>query len=223
MNTHADGVIVILGESENDQKAIATLVRALCPKARTKTLREPLVLIKNAGANNVGKRADRVAAAVRAVQSRDTIRCVFAHEDADATEPDHEAIAKRIEQALCNAGTPGDVHAVVPAWETEAWWFMWPDLVAGCYESWVEPRLSTTPGAIEDAKEKLRRAVRPAGLSKHDLVRFPEYRESDSIKIAEAVQAANRADAPSRGISMSYDRFRDSVAACCSAGRAKAA
>lgn len=209
------GVIVIFGESENDRKAIATLVRALCPNARTKIARSPLVLIKNAPPSDAPSRARRVAATVRAIEARDSVKCVFAHEDADTTEPGHLPVAERIEQALQEAGTPGKVHAVVPAWEIEAWWFLWPEAVATCYERWVEPSTTTPAGRIENAKERLGRAVRPAGLTSAERKNFPDYRESDSIKIAEAIAANGKADEPALGVSRSYDRFRASVADCC--------
>jgi hypothetical protein len=210
------GVVVIFGESDNDRKAIATLVRALCPKARTKIARSPLVLIKNASLSDAPSRADRVAAAVRAIEAREAVKCVLAHEDADATEPGHVSVAERIERALQEAGTPGKVHAVVPAWEMEAWWFMWPEAVAACYERWVEPKTTTPPGRIENAKERLARAVRPAQLTAAERKRFPDYRESDSIRIAEGIAADGTADEPALGLSHSYDRFRASVSDCCS-------
>ncbi len=217
------GAIVIFGESENDRKAIAALVRDLCPEAQVKALRRPLVLLKGAPLESIPKRADRVAEAVRAEATRQPIRCVLAHEDADALEPKHEAIAEQIEQALRGAGTPGKIHAVVPAWEIEAWWFLWPDLVALCHQRWIEPKTVNQPGKITDAKEKLKRSVRPSGLSKKQRARFPDYRESDSIKIAEAIKDTRQANRPARGLSQSYDRFRDSVADCCSGVRGKAA
>lgn len=212
----AKGVVVIFGESDNDRKAIASLVRALCPSARTKIMRTPLVLIKNASPADAPSRADRVAAAAQAVHSRENVRCVLAHEDADTTEPGHVPVAERIERTLSQAGTPGKVHAVVPAWEIEAWWFMWPEIVAGCYERWAEPKVSTPPGGIQNAKERLTHAVRPTQLSTAQRKRFPDYRESDSIKIADAIRSEGKADRPALGLSQSYDRFRASVADCCS-------
>jgi|SRR5665213_705498 len=211
-----DGVIVIFGESDNDRKAIAALVRALCPKSRTKIMRSPLVLIKNTPAPDVPSRADRVASAARAVEAKERVKCVFAHEDADAVEPEEERVAARIERALRDAGAPGKVHAVVPAWEIEAWWFLWPEVVANCYESWSEPKVATPPGRVENAKERLARAVRPSQLSPSQRKKFPDYRESDSIKIAEAIEASGAAHDPPAGRSKSYDRFRSSVADCCS-------
>jgi len=209
------GQIVIFGESENDRKAIAALVQGLCPNAHVKTLRHPLVL-KNVPPDAMPRRAERVAEAVRAEAARRPVRCVFAHEDADAVEPRHRAVAERIEQALRDAGTPGRVHAVVPAWEIEAWWFLWPDLVGRCSRRWVEPRVGTRPGKIINAKEKLKRAVRPSGLPSKQRARFPDYRESDSIEIAKTIRDTRSANRPERGLSQSYDRFRDSVADCCS-------
>jgi hypothetical protein len=210
------GQIVIFGESENDRKAIAALVEGLCPDAYVKALRRPLVLLKNVRPEAMPKQAERLAEAARAEAARRPIRCVFAHEDADAVEPKHNVIAERIEQALRDAGTPGKVHAVVPAWEIEAWWFLWPDLVGLCSRRWIEPRVGTRPGRITDAKEKLKRAVRPSGLTAKQRARFPDYRESDSIKIAETIRDTRSANRPDRGLSHSYDRFRDSVADCCS-------
>jgi hypothetical protein len=208
-------VIVILGESDNDRAALAELVRALCPDARIKVLRRPLVLIKGVRSGQVPKNADLVAEAVRATAVREAVTCVFAHEDADDVEPNDEAIAERIRSALVNAGTPGDVHAVVPAWELEAWWFLWPGIVAACYQRWVAPNTSTPPGQLSNAKERLRRSVRPRNMSAKQRKRFPDYRESDSVKIAAAIRQAGEADAPPRGLCRSYDRFRDGVAECC--------
>lgn len=210
------GVILIFGESDNDRKAISILVRALCPNARTKIMRSPLVLIKNASPQDAPSRADRIASAARAVQAREQVKCVFAHEDADAIEPAHAEIAERIERELREAGTPGQVHAVIPAWETEAWWLLWPEIVARCYESWVEPKIASAPGQVQNAKERLTRAVRPTEMSPSQRKRFPDYRESDSIKIAEAVYAEGCADDPPAGRCLSYDRFRESVSDCCS-------
>lgn len=216
-------VILVFGESDNDRKAIAALVRALCPGVYVRVLPRPPMLLKNARPNTVPHLAERLAAAARAAAVRNDVRCVLAHEDADAIEPAHEAVAQRIERALAAAGTPGTVHAVVPAWETESWWFLWPDLVGGCYPSWQRPAVATPPGQIREAKERLAKAVRPAGMSKHDRARFPDYRESDSIRIAQAVEASGRVDEPTRGSCQSFDRFRESVADCCNRPRRKAA
>src|ERR1035438_419027 len=126
-NARKANVIVIFGESENDRKALAALVQGLCPDAEVRTLRRPLVMLKNASPGSLPKHADRIADVARAENKRQPIRCVFAHEDADAVEPGHQEIAGRIEEALRKAGMPGKIHAVVPAWEIEAWWFLWPD------------------------------------------------------------------------------------------------
>lgn len=216
-------VVLVFGESDNDRRAIAALIRALCPGAVVRVIPRPLVLLKNARPSTVPHVADRLAAVARAEDVRNSVRCVFAHEDADDVEPAHRAVARRIEAALRAAGTPGTVHAVVPAWELETWWFLWPDVVGDCYPSWSEPDVGTSPGQIRDAKKKLARAVRPSGMSRQQRTRFPEYRESDSIKIAEAIETAGRADAPARAVSESFDRFRDDVAACCDVVNRKAA
>jgi len=192
-------VILVFGESDNDRKAIAALVRALCSGVFVRVLPRPLVLLKNARPDTAPHLADRLAAAARAEAVRHDVLCVLAHEDADAIEPAHEAVTRKIEKALAAAGTPGMVHAVVPAWEIEAWWFLWPDLVGSCYPSWQSPAVATPAGQIREAKERLAKAVRPARISKQDRVRFPDRRESDSIRIAEAVERSGRVDEPARG------------------------
>lgn len=211
----SEAVIVVFGESENDRRAVEELVRGLCPNARVTRLRTPLGMIKNASLDRLPRTVEKVAMAVKGEESRRPVACVFAHEDADAIEPAHEAAAARIEAALRSADIAADVHAVVPAWETEAWWFMWPDLVASCNAKWRSPKPTPQPGLIRDAKEALKHAVRPPGLSSKQRRTFPDYRESDSILISEAIRASLRADEPKIGTSASYDRFRDSVRTCC--------
>jgi hypothetical protein len=46
----------------------------------------------------------------------------MSHEDCDAFEPTDEVLQARIEGAMRPHIEP--FHAVVPAWELEAWWFI---------------------------------------------------------------------------------------------------
>jgi hypothetical protein len=175
-------------------------------------LRKPLVLLKNASPEDVPHRAKRIVLAANAEAKRAPVAAVLAHEDCDCLEPEHEVVAERIEIALRKAGCPGIAVGVVPAWETEAWWFLWPDLVGQHRSSWREPDDfdNREVGKVRNAKEELARCVRPRSTSRNK--RFPEYQESDSIGIARRVRETGRADGPFRARSASYDRFRANLA-----------
>ncbi|MFC7480142.1 hypothetical protein ACFQX7_08995 [Luedemannella flava] len=159
--------IIVFGEDDNDRQSIKVLLCGLRPDispSAVKLLREPMALVKDISPGKVGRKVDRVAAALRAAHARQEIRCVLMHEDADALEPAHVAIAERIENSY--AAMPWKVHAVVPAWEMEAWWFLFPDAVAALRSSWRKPDdyLNKDVGKVANAKEKLKSAVRPAGF-----------------------------------------------------------
>ena len=212
--------VLVFGEDDNDRKAIASLISALCPNAMPRCLRTPPVLIKGTRPQTARTNTERIADTVRVFEHKEQVACVFAHEDADAIEPHHLPAAERIEAALTRAGISCQVHAVVPAWETENWWFLFPAEVASLHESWIEPSVSGNPGLIRNGKEALAAAVRPKRLKGHERQRFPPYKESDSPKIAERVAESGRAR-QAKGNSASYDRFVDSVDACCMTGSTK--
>jgi hypothetical protein len=208
--------VLIFGESDNDRRAIARLVEALCPNVTARPVSKPQVLVKGAVEATAATNAQRIADLVRAASERAQVVCVFAHQDADNVEPNHSPIAADIEAALVSAGVPCHVHAVVPAWELESWWFLFPAEVASVRAAWTNPATQTPPGLIRDAKESLRKALRPNRLTAQQRKRFPDYRESDSITIAEALARGGRLRAVA-GTSASYDRFVASVDACCAA------
>jgi hypothetical protein len=121
-------------------------------------------------------------------------------------------VAAKIEAALRGAGLEG--HAVAPAWEMEAWWFLWPEAVKAAFPSWRAPddHAGRNVGMIRDAKEELRRRVIPP-KAKKGKAGFIGYRESDAPRIAEHVVALDLLRSPG-AISKSYERFVQSVAAC---------
>lgn len=206
--------MLVFGEDQNDRQAICELISALAPDldATPEPRRHPLVLIKDAPLDQVSERARRVADVVNAERAIADITCVFAHEDCDAVEPAHEAVCDRIEEALARAGC--EAHAVVPAWELEAWWFLWPEAVNAVNRSWasLDPYRGRAVGMIQNAKEELQAALR-RGFSRAQRNRIRTYQESDAPAIAREVRLrgdANRLAATSQ----SYDRFRASVAAC---------
>lgn len=204
-------VVLVFGESINDTKAIAELLLALCPAldGMVKALPRPPILIKDARMEDVRDRAGTIAALIDAEQTTRDVICVFAHEDCDDAEPAHEAIASKIEAAMRERGH--SVHAIVPAWNLEAWWLLWPDAVARYRPTWR--RLMTRPGQrvglIVDSKSHLQRALRPGGGT-----RTRDYRESDSQGIAAAVRELGIVRQPV-GASLSFTRFTEAADGCC--------
>jgi hypothetical protein len=219
-----DHLVLVFGESENDTRAIREMILALCPDVgRVEVRRRPLVLIKNARPEDIRSRADQVAAVVAAEDAVGSVVCVFAHEDCDAVEPGHVAVAERIEQALAAAlrrvGIEGcGVHAVVPAWEIENWWLLWPEQVGGLIGGWRVPSdwRGRDVGKVANGKEALIRSLRPRQQRRSRRARVRDYRESDAPGVALAVGAAGLAADP-QGRSASYARFMSSVASCCAA------
>jgi hypothetical protein len=206
--------VLIFGEDESDRESIKILLGALRPELiqRIQTRRHPLVLIKSARPEDVPDRAQRLADVVAAEKVRGEVGCVFAHEDCDAVEPAHEAVATKIESALKSAGC--DAHAVAPAWEMEAWWFQWPDAVKAANPSWRRPDdyVGRSVGTIVNAKQELKRRVVPPG-TRGGQGGFRGYQESDAPRIALQVRELDLANTP-QARSGSYDRFRRSAAVC---------
>ena len=106
------------------------------------------------------------------------------HEDADDTDPAHRALIEKIER--CYRDLPWPVHAAVPAWETETWWFLFPKALKAARPSWRQPDeyAGRDLGMIRNAKEELTRAVRPPGSRSSG---FKPYVEADSVLIAERI------------------------------------
>lgn len=211
----AVGTTLIFGESDNDRQVLKSLVLALAPQAAVQVRRSPLVLIRGREAAEQRKAAAGIAQVVRADQARTSVRCVVAHEDCDAVEPAHEALAEQIEQRL-GAACEVPVVAAVPAWETETWFYLWPDAVAAYRPTWRRLARTGRVGLLQDAKEQLVQDLRPPRTRPSD----NDYAESDGPGIAEKVrlQAAPGGTCPgarpAAGVqSESFDRFRARLAA----------
>lgn len=200
-------VILVFGEDDNDREALKHLLHALRSDApRIEKRAHPPVLVKGREAARARKNVANIAAQVARDSRRFDVRLVVAHEDADAVEPAHEDLAAAIEARLSAAGVSA-VVAAVPAFEMEAWWFLWPDCVLAVNSRWRRPaRTGRNVGRIPNAKEELRRTLR----SKHQGKPTRDYEESDAPKIARVVRerdVVDRRDAVSR----SFERFATKV------------
>ncbi len=209
-------LVLVFGESANDTKSLGELIEALREDLVGKVLplRHPPIEIKNAKPEDVPDRAKRIADLVDINRAKHNIVCVFAHEDCDDFEPKHEEACKKIEEALEKAGCPA--HAVVPAWDLESWWFMWPEAVQAVRpKSWRAPNdyLGKKVGKIKNAKKELKKKVVPKNLKPEKRNNFPDYQESDSPSIARQVREKRLARKPGAE-SASYTRFLSSVDQC---------
>ena len=126
------------------------------------------------------------------------VRGVIAHQDCDAIEPAHEALSDQIERDLAREGI--DAVAATPAWETEAWLFLWPAAAPEVVRSWTAPsQHGRWVGRIENAKEAYRKALRPSTSR--------VYTESDAPRIVAKACELGLIDAPDAS-SDSFERFR---------------
>jgi hypothetical protein len=199
-------VILVFAESQNDAYAIRELVMALRPDAPPiHYRRRPPVSIKGRQAVGAASAARRIAQAVKAEAVARTVVAVIAHEDCDAVEPADSTLAQEIETRLATEGTPQPI-GVTPAWEMEAWWFMWPDAVAAVCSRWRPlNRIGQNTGMIANAKEALIRDLRPAPPAK-----APDYEESHAPKIAENIRKMGIVTAK-KAVSSSFERFEDKI------------
>lgn len=202
-------VILFFGESPYDGKALGELHTALCPgfRGKRKPLRNPLILRQGAQIRDAPKKAAQIVATIRAEGVRNDVRCVFVFHDADAVEPEDEVLERDLRTALQSAGW--DCHALVAAWELEAWWFLWPDAAPALVPSWKRPDsyVGREVGLIHNAKEAYDRAVRPSQAG-------PRYMEAHGPSLAAKVRELGIARAP-QAQSRSYARFLQMADECC--------
>lgn len=195
--------LLVFGENDNDREVLCQLVRALRPdtSARLEKRRDPVIVTKNRDQAKLKKQANTFAAQVKRDSVRFDVKAILIHEDCDAVEPAHEPLARQIEGEHGTKAVP--VIAATPAWETEAWLFLWPDAAPMHVKSWARPaRRGKRVGLIVNAKEEYRQAVRPAGGKT-----TRPYEESDAPKIVEKARIAELIDKPDAR-SDSYERFR---------------
>jgi len=201
------GYIIFFGEDDNDREALKRLTLSLLRKPdqlRPKSLRKPISLIKGIERAKQIDRVAKVRATIRAINVQAPVRAIIFHQDADDYEPAHTRVEDEIRQLY--ASLPGAVVAAVPAWELEAWWFLFPTAVGSVRESWQDPNhyVGKDVGKIRNAKERLKECVRPTDKRRNS--RFPDYQESDSPLIAEKVVTMGLIRKPS-GHSRSWTSF----------------
>jgi hypothetical protein len=203
--------ILAFGEDATDTKALKELVRALRPDLPTMSpRREPIILSVMAAGEKKRTMARRMFQVIKAAQVENDVLAVLAHRDLDDVDPREEAsellpaevdLRQSLEAELQSVGAA--VVPVVPAWEIEAWWFLWPDQVAELRPGWrtLPDRTGKRVDQIANAKETLRRELQP---TEHR--RVPSYSESDGPRIAAKVREAGVARDP-KGRSIAYLRF----------------
>lgn len=196
-------VALVFAEDANDADSLRALVQAISPKApRIDFCRKPPILIRDARrAEDRKKNAANVGSVVRAKRCRNHVLFVIAHQDCDAVEPAHKNLRDQIRSNLQKEGVPNPI-AVTPAWELEAWWYLWPEAVARVNSKWRRLSRQGNHGLIVNAKEQLRRDLRARGTR--------DYEESDSPRIASHVRDLKLAD-KLRGQSRSFALFRSDV------------
>jgi hypothetical protein len=201
-------VILVFGEHDNDRAAIRELLLALrSDLPNIEKRRDPLILMKSRNEATIRKNAQSMSAQVQRDSRRFDVRAIVCHADCDAIEPAHEALSDRIQERFSESGVA--VAAAAPAFEMEAWLFLWPDAAPMVVASWSRPttRKRQNVGIIENPKEAFRRAVRgnPRGKPPRD------YEESDCPKILAKVRETGMIHREPDAVSKSYEMFRDAV------------
>jgi hypothetical protein len=205
--SQAARVILVFGEDENDTKAVRELMLAIAPEisATIKILKRPPVYAKRAAPSIVRNRVADMCALIRAEEATSTVVGVLVHRDCDAVEPAHKAEAEAIESDFRRCGF--EVRAVTPAWEMEAWLFLWPQAVMAYRPSWNKigsKYAGRNVGHIANAKEEFKRVVQPSGRPGRG------YRESDSPGIFRKVRELGLIGKPT-GRSDSFLHFSHAV------------
>lgn len=202
------GVVLFFGEDHNDRASLREIVLGLRRDVRrrdTGLRRKPLTLVKNLDEAKRRSRSSAVTKLLQAETRKGPLRAAIFHEDTDAIEPSHIALAELIKQTY--DGAPCKIVPAVAAYELESWWFLFPEAVSEVNGQWRLPNqyVGRKIGLVPETKEKLRKCVRPDGVRRGP--RFKEYEESDSLKIAENIVALRLLDRTPVAESESWNVF----------------
>lgn len=194
---------LVFCEDENDAESLKNLAAAIWPGIpRVDYCRKPLILMRDRKAAEARKKnAADVLAVLKAKEVTSSVGFVIAHQDCDSIEPAHVALAAKIREELERQQIQ-NVVAVAPAWETEAWWYLWPAAVAAANSKWRPLSRTGNHGMITNAKEQLRRDLRSS--------RARDYEESDSRKISSNVRVMNILDCQT-GTCSSFNDFKVAI------------
>lgn len=196
---------LIFSEDGNDAEALKNLTISLWPESpRIDYCRKPLILIRDQKAAAARKKnAADVLAVVKAKEVVCAVAFVIAHQDCDDLEPAHLELARRICAELQEQGV-ANVIAAAPAWEMEAWWYLWPAAVAAVNAKWRALTRSGNHGMIANVKERLRRDLRNATTR--------DYEESDARRISSNVHSMGLIE-KRIGACNSFTEFRRAILA----------
>lgn len=201
-------IILIFGESPNDTNALKSIVEALRPELPlVEPRKKPIVLAKGA---HQAKRQSNIEGLVKVVSAQTVthkVISVIAHRDCDDIEPVHVTNCTSLLDEMKAHGLPQPV-AATPAYEIEAWWFLWPGALAATRPCWNAIRPRGSVGTIRDPKSKLTSELRPKSKN----ARCPDYTESDSPRIAANIKTLNLVH-NRQGRSDSFEQFARQIVA----------
>jgi hypothetical protein len=202
--------ILIFGEDDNDRRALIHLIQGLLPEGHNPKIearRRPIILSRQARARLA--MSTEIGALWRAERRRGRSVLVVVHRDCDAVEPAHVWESEALKKELHDVGVT-DVVAATPAWEIETWWMLFPEALARVRGCWRAVDYSNREvGRIEDAKERLRRDLRPIGQAARN--RCPDFTESDGIRVAQEIRKGGLAARPSGARCSSFETFKAEI------------
>jgi hypothetical protein len=190
-------IALIFGENKHDTDSVKELLVALHPEleGRLQSRREPTKELKHTPPEEFPAKVKTVLALADVEEVKASVRCLVVHEDCDEVENAHIQLTAQVEAAYTTADRPA--FAATPAWEIEAWWFMWPEC-AKIKPSWRQPddHVNKNVGKISHAKQAFERAVTPKNLRTYERSAFRGYIEADSPRIARRVREREEVGSP---------------------------
>lgn len=201
-------IFQVYGESNHDRATIRNLAQALLhpTNASFELLRQPIVLRRNAGPPKRKEMTQNIAAFWRARSGQGNTVVVVLHRDCDAVEPAHLTEKNEIRRSLNAAGVPVVVVAA-PAWEIETWPMLFPAALRRTRSCWRQVNYrSSNVGLIANAKEKLKRDLRPVGS--YLRAKCPDYTESDSVVVSQEIQRDPTLINHITAVSNSFEEFK---------------
>ena len=183
MKEHA---ILVFGEDDNDRRSISNLLRAILLEKQNVDIlvrRSPTILSREAKRKRVDMAKEILAFCTAEKLRRKRVNPVV-HRDCNSVEPAHKEEEKVLRELLQAVGLSGVVVAT-PAWEIEAWWMLFPKALHDTRKCWKQVNYgSQNVGMIQNAKERLRRDLRPDGAGSRSC---PDFAKIDGVLISEKI------------------------------------